>query len=115
MADPCAPTAAAWLAARPIQSGDLGGYLALSTTSAATANALPAGYYAIALDKSGGICMIAWASTVAVPTSGADLAAGAVPVRDGDVIKAPGGSKLAAILTGSGTTGSLGYVQLQAG
>ncbi len=81
----------------PAQSGASGTFTVGFTAK------LPAGYYAVSLDKTAGTCWICWGDTAVLPSTGLAALSGTMPVRDGDVVLAPGGTKLSAILTGSGT------------
>jgi hypothetical protein len=92
---------------QPLSNAAGGTRLTLSTVSAATTNNVAAGYYVVRLYTTGAVCWISWANSVTLPTSGADPAANTYAVGDGEMVQAPGSTKLAAILTGSGTTGEL--------
>jgi hypothetical protein len=74
---------------------------------------IAAGTYAVALDKTGGLCYLCFGATAVLPTTGLNTPAGTFVVSDRDTIRAPGGTAVSAILTGSGTTGELALVRLR--
>lgn len=95
-------------AVQPLTSACAGIPLTLSTVSAHLSAAVAPGDYVVVLDKTAGICWVAWAASVTIPANAAAAAAGTFAVRDGDVIRAPtGNTDFAAILSGTGNTGSL--------
>lgn len=90
----------------PLQTTVQGIAVTLSGSSNASADNVPAGVYEVVLVGTTGLCWIAWAASVTAPSAGHLSAAGTMLVRDGQMVVAPGGTAIAALVsTGTGTLG----------